>query len=497
MKTGRVCASVSGNTASDVMEKIFEAEKTADLIEVRFDHLPDNELTRLLDQLRVNGCKKPLIATYRSSAQGGRAPRDPASRKHVCERLGSGFWAVDQEEDIFERADGRQYHILSYHDFDSGSGDAMEVFERLRSKNPTVVKYAYLAGDITDTIPVWKMLKFAEDVSQPAVIIAMGEAGKITRILGPAYGSQWTYGSVADGTAPGQISVNDLIDLYRVPTLSRDTKVYGVIGDPVSQSLSPRIQNAAFKDAAIDSVFLPLLVKDLRGFIERMVRLPSREVDLNFAGFAVTMPHKLSIMQFLDEIDETARMIGAVNTVRVEGDSLKGYNTDAEGFITPLLKMFGSLKEARVAVLGAGGAARACLYALKVEGASLAIFARDPGKGASLAEAFGAESHEMNGAALGEFDIVVNATSIGMTGTAPDDLYVDFAPLHRIKVVYDLVTSAEPTPLVRVARAAGIKTITGVEMLIAQAAMQFEIWTGVDAPTSVMHQAVKAFTSRG
>lgn len=490
MGTGKICASVSAPTAEKALAEIIEADAIADLIEIRFDHFSANELDQLLDRLKTHKIKNPVIATFRPMRQGGRAPNEAALRVRFWEERSAGFWAVDQEEDIFGRTESDQARILSFHDFAAGSSDAYEIFERLRARKPTVIKYAYLAHDTIDTIPVWKILKEASEAAQPAVIIGMGEAGKITRILGPAYGSQWTYGSIGEATAPGQISVKDLIDLYGVQTLSHDTRVYGVIGDPVSKSLSPRIHNAAFKDAAINSVFLPLLVKDLRGFMERMVRPLSREVDINFAGFAVTMPHKLSIIQFLDEIDETARLIGAVNTVRIKGASLKGYNTDAEGFITPLLKMFGSVKDARVAVLGAGGAARACLFALKSEGASAAIFARDPGKGASLAEAFRAESHEMDGGALGSFDIVVNATPVGMIGTA-DDLCVDLTPFSRIKVVYDLVTSAQPTPLISGARAAGIKTITGVEMLIAQAARQFEIWTGVKAPVDVMHQSVE------
>ena len=489
MKTGRVCASVTANTASDTVASISKAEKTADIIEIRFDHLPEHEVTQLLDHLRVYGYKKPFIATYRSSEQGGLAPSDSTTRRQFWERLCNGFWAVDQEEDIFDRTVQTQNHILSYHDFDAGRADVMQVFERLRSKKPTIVKYAYLADDITDTIPVWRMLKGAADASQQAVVIAMGEAGKITRILGCAYGSKWTYGSVDEATAPGQISVEDLIDLYRVHALSNNTKVYGVIGDPVSHSLSPKIHNAAFKDAALDSVFLPLLVKDLHGFIERMVRPSSREVELNFAGFAVTMPHKLIIMDQLDEIDDTAMAIGAVNTVKIDGDLLRGYNTDADGFIRPLLEKLGSIKGLMVAVLGAGGAARACLYALKAHGASATIIARDADRGSKLAGEFGAEFFTMKGGSIESFEVLVNATPVGMAGNEGSPMPFDLASSDRIKVVYDLVTSTKPTPLIRAALKAGIQTITGVEMLVAQAARQFEIWTGQSAPVNVMENA--------
>ena len=491
MKTGRLCASVTAVSCDEVMNLIAQAQEVADLIEIRFDHLPQNEATHLVRQLHQDRIVKPLIATYRPENQCGGASNDRSSRIRFWERLDGEFWAIDQEEDIFGAGHGGWNRILSHHDFIAGADEACEVFERLMVKKPAVVKLAYMAHDITDTVPVWKILKSAEEASQPTVAIAMGEPGKITRILGPAYGAQWTYCSVGPTTAPGQMSADDITHLYRAPSLTRKTRVYGVIGNPVSQSLSPRIHNAAFDHTAIDSVFIPLLVKDLRGFMRRMVRPASREVDLNFAGFAVTMPHKLEIMEYLDEIDETARVIGAVNTVKIDGDVLKGYNTDAEGFIDPLMRKLGSLKGARVAVFGAGGAARACIYALMAQDAAAAVFARDVRKGSELADEFGAEFFEMEGCSIGSFDIVVNATPIGMAGNGAEQMPFDLGSSNRgIKLVYDLVTSSGQTPLIRAARAARIETITGVEMLIAQAVRQFEIWTGTSAPISVMENAV-------
>ena len=489
MKIGRICAAVSGLTSEEVVRKIIDAERAADLIEIRFDSLPKNQVASLLAHLQKHRSSKPLIATYRPESQGGQASDDRSSRMEFWERVDGNFWAFDLEEDIFNDVDGTLKHIISYHDFAAGADRAGEVFERLRAKNPQIVKLAYTANDITETIPVFKILESANEVSQDAVLIAMGEAGEITRILGPAHGSRWTYCSVGEATAPGQMSAEALIQLYRVPRLSRNTRVFGVIGDPIARSLSPRIHNAAFDHAGIDSVFIPLLVKDLRGFMNRMVRTASREVELNFAGFAVTMPHKLAIMEHLDEIDDTVAAIGAVNTVEVDGDKLRGYNTDAEGFLKPLSKKFGSLKGARVAILGAGGAARACLFSLNEQGASTAIFARSAGKGSALARELGADFFTMEGESIGSFDIVVNATPIGMAGVTEDPLPIDLVLSDRVRLVYDLVTSPEPTPLVRTARQAGIETITGVEMLVAQAARQFEIWTGERAPVSVMENA--------
>jgi 3-dehydroquinate dehydratase / shikimate dehydrogenase len=491
MKMGKVCASVSAETSRDAISQICKAEEFADLIEIRFDHLRDDELPLLLEYLRSNGAVKPLIATYRAPGQGGRGPASANERKEFWKRLDHDLWAVDLEEDVLDTPGDWPVRILSFHDFDAAGGDADEVFSRLIDRRPNVLKYAYHADDVTDTLPVWKMLQRAESVAQPVIAIAMGEAGKITRILGPAYGSLWSYGSIETETAPGQISVRDLTSVFRVPQLDRETCVYGVIGDPVSRSRSPAIHNAAFAEAGLNSVFVPLLVKDIEGFIQRMVRPATREVDLNFGGFAVTMPHKLSIVGYLDEIDETVKAIGAVNTVVIRYGRLHGHNTDAEGFIRPLLSRLGSLSGARAAVFGAGGAARACIYALKREEISVTVFARDPSKASKIANEFGVDSAKIGHEDLRSYDVVVNATPVGMNDAA-DNIPFSLNGLERTKLVYDLVTTAEPTALIKTARKAGVETITGIEMLVEQAARQFEIWTGKKAPVDTMKLAARS-----
>ncbi len=490
MSSGKVCASVSAETCAEAVEKIGLAARSADIIEIRFDHLRPDELPLMLGYLRSHTIIKPIIATYRAPEQGGRGPVSAAERRGFWKMLGDCVESVDLEEDVFDTPGKWETRILSYHNFSFVDGDPNAIFNRLNARRPDIIKYAYLADDIIDTLPVWNLLQKAERVSQPVVAIAMGEAGKITRILGPPHGSRWTYGSVGEATAPGQISADDLTNLYRIREIDRETRVYGVIGDPVSQSLSPHIHNAAFANAGVNSVFLPLLVKDIGQFIDRMVRPDTREVDLNFGGFAVTMPHKLSIIDHLDEIDETAKAIGAVNTVLIDGGRLHGYNTDAEGFVRPLSTRYGPLKGARAAIYGAGGAARACVFSLKKEGAIVTVFARDPSKAEKLATEFGVNFDTMDTESAGAYDIVINATPIGMnaasdTGPLAPDL------LEHAKLVYDLVTSSVPTPLIQAAENAGLETITGVEMLVAQAVRQFEIWTGETAPAAIMMKAAE------
>ncbi len=222
----------------------------------------------------------------------------------------------------------------------------------------------------------------------------MGEAGKWTRILGLAHGAFMTYASLDAGseTAPGQVSAEDLIEVYRAKELNEQTEIYGIIGGNTSYSMSPYMHNAAFKSAKLNSVFVPLQVGNLDEFIARMVKPETREIELNFKGFSVTIPHKQNIIKHLDFVDETAKKIGAVNTVKIENGKLYGYNTDAEGFIEPLKNFYGDLKDAKVAIFGAGGAARACVFALTQENADVTIFARNAEKAESLAEEFKVQS---------------------------------------------------------------------------------------------------------
>ncbi len=476
-----------------MIAKIKRAEPLADLIEVRFDCLDNHQINFLIREIERGNFTRPLLATFRSSDQGGNNSATLADRIAFWENSQiARFESVDVEEDVFDAVAEQQKRIVSFHDFDKVPEDLANVFERLSSLNADVVKIATRADDITDSIPVWK---FLEQTDKKIVSVAMGEAGKWTRILGLAHGVFLTYASLDEGdeTADGQITAKDMIEAYRVKELDKNTYVYGVIGDPVSSSKSPFMHNAAFAASGINAVFLPLLVKNLDEFIRRMVAPETREVELNFAGLSVTMPHKQTIMKHLDEIDETAKQIGAVNTVKIENDKLIGYNTDAHGFITPLKKKFGDLKNARVAVIGAGGAARAVVYALKNEGADVTVMARDLQKAESFKKEFEVKLECLpiaNGQLPKAADIVVNATPLGMTGELENASPLTADQLKGVKFVYDLVTRADDTPLVSDAKKAGIAAIGGLEMLIAQGVKQFEIWTGGEAPTDVMRQSV-------
>ncbi len=500
MNNGKICVSVCAETADEMIAKIKQAEEFADVIEVRFDCLQPDQISNFRSQISDLNFETPLLATFRSHEQGGLRSLSIDQRIKFW-RSGPGeFWGGDLEEDVFNESEAWPNRIISQHDLIGVPADLDAAYDRTAASGADIIKLAITANDITDCLPVWKLLELANTESTRFIPIAMGEAGKWTRILGLAHGAFMTYASLGSGdeTAPGQVTARDLVEVYRVKELDKDTKVFGVIGDPVAQSLSPYMHNPAFAERGVNAVFLHLTVKNLDEFMRRMVKPESREIELNLGGFSVTMPHKQAIIPHLDAIDPTAAAIGAVNTVKITDGKLTGYNTDAHGFITPLKAIVGDVKDAKIAVFGAGGAARACVYALKADGAEVTVFARDSVKGNAFALEFGISFREFSKSGVektylgSEFDIIVDATPLGMKGPYENDSLFTADELKGLKFVYDLVTKTTDTPLIAEARKAGIPAIGGLEMLIAQGCKQFEIWTGLEAPAELMRDSLVA-----
>jgi 3-dehydroquinate dehydratase/shikimate dehydrogenase len=497
----KICVSVYAETADELVSKLRRAEKDADVIELRFDGLDPEGIRNAFTELRSN---KQILLTLRPKEQGGTSTRNTNERvafwteyalhKTIDQR---SIW-IDQEHDLIPQKEFMfwldQFVVVrSKHYFEGQTADLNKAYDVLVSDSE-VAKIAVSSKDILDTIGIWKLLQRANDEGKRLIPIAMGESGKWTRILGPAYGAFLTYASLeaGDETAAGQVTVEDMKQTFRVPELDRDTSVYGIIAGNTSYSVSPWMHNAAFRSAGLNSVFVPLQTDNIEGFLTRMVKPDSREVELKFRGFSVTNPHKETIIPLLGEVDDLARTIGAVNTVKVEGGRLSGYNTDALGFISSLRQAYGDLTEARVALFGAGGAARACVKTLRDEGAAVTIFGRNAEKGQALAQEFGAAYQPSAGDRImsDEFDIVVNATPLGM-GTNSNFTVLTAPQLERLKLVYDLIYNPAETRLMREAKTAGVPAIGGLEMLIAQGAEQFRIWTGLEAPVQEMREAVE------
>ena len=477
-RTSRVCVPVCEKDLNALQNACARAIDWADVVELRLDCL-DGEPADLAQVL--NNIPRPVILTLRPSEQGGHRNLTREAREAFWKMQATPGEAVwwDVEGDLArDLSPAWARTIVSHHDFSGVPNDLDQIYERLAQTPARVLKIAVQANEIVDCIPVFRLIERARRENREIIAIAMGNAGIATRILGPSRGSFLTYGALDDdsGTAPGQVNARKLRSLYNVDAINGETIICGLVGMPAMHSVSPHIHNAAFSGEGINGVYLPFEVKDVRQFFKRMVHPRTTELDWNLRGLSITAPHKQAVMQCLDWIEPDAQKIGAVNTVVVDKDRLLGYNTDAAGFVEPLLKHMGSLENREVAVIGAGGAARAAIWALQKENANVTVFARDIEK----AKPLDVPCVLLSSASFSGYDVVVNATPES-PATAEQ--------LQGARCVYDLVYNPIETQFIKEARKAGCETLGGLEMLVAQAKIQFELWTGKTASTSVMYNA--------
>ena len=474
------------------------------MIEFRLDCLEPAEfekanssIAQFLDSLSLQA-----ILTFRPAEQGGHRAADYASR--------ISFWKTRQSQattELFDVeldvADGLVSSdsalsaaewsriICSHHDFSGVPANLERIYEQMSNTPARILKIAVQANDITDCLPIFRLLDRARSEGRELIAIGMGAAGIATRILGPSRGSFLTYGASEKerGTAPGQITARELRSLYRIQRIDRQTPICGLVGMPAMHSVSPHMHNAAFDAENVNGVYIPFEVRDVASFFKRMVHPRSREIDWKLQGLSITAPHKSIVMEHLDWVEPTASEIGAVNTVVVGADTLLGYNTDAEGMIEPLNKMVGSLSGLRVAVIGGGGAASAAVWALKQKNADVTLFVRDLAKGSRLAERFEISCLPLSRALFSDYAVVINATPLGSLGAAINETPATAEQLRGARLVYDLVYNPIDTRFLREARKAGCETIGGLEMLVGQARRQFKLWTGKTANPAVMHTA--------
>jgi 3-dehydroquinate dehydratase/shikimate dehydrogenase len=367
--------------------------------------------------------------------------------------------------------------ITSFHDFRGTPRDLRPVVKRLERAGGDAIKIATECRTIADGRRVLECVRGKRRL----IAVPMSEVGSPARILALREGSALAYASTEETTAPGQLSLDEMKNLYRADRLDRSTRVYGVIGDPIGHSLGPLLHNTGFHARKMNAVYLPFLVRDLRDFLGAVE-------PLRISGFSVTLPHKQAILRHLDDCDPLAAQIGAVNTVVVRGGGkLYGYNTDYIGVLRALERRV-ALRGSRVLLFGAGGAARAAAFALAQGGAIVAVTARRTKHARALARAVGGEAIERRHIRGEFFDAIVNATPVGMhphSGQSPLD-----ARELNCRLLMDMVYRPMKTRLLKAARRRGIETISGVEMFLAQGTSQFEIWTGVRAPESSMRRVV-------
>ena len=499
----RVCVPVCAKSFAEMEETCARARKFADIIELRLDCVENSDLISVFELL-TRTREGHLIVTFRPAEQGGYRVLGRPEREAYWVGIGTASGTLcDIEADlvvespVFESTFDWTRVIVSHHDFSGVPDDLEELYERLAATRARVVKIAVQANDVTDCIPIFDLLERAQNEKRELIAIAMGNAGIATRILGPSRGAYLTYGSLEDdsATAPGQVNARQMRSVYRIDEIDRNTMICGLVGLPVMHSVSPHMHNAAFAAAGVNGVYLPLEVRDVGSFIRRMIHPQTRELDWNVRGLSITAPHKSSVMELLDWVHPEAREIGAVNTVMVENDQLLGYNTDAAGLIQPLKLRNQSVSRQRVAVIGAGGAARTAVWAMKLHGAEVTVFARDIEKAKPLTKSFDVPCEPLDGALFGDYSLVINTTPLG-SGEFTHETPVVAEQLAGAGLAYDLIYNPIETEFLKQAREAGCQTLGGLPMLVAQARLQFELWTGKTPSPSVMHDAARAALGR-
>jgi 3-dehydroquinate dehydratase/shikimate dehydrogenase len=499
LRLPRVCVAVSASDAAELLEKADGVARDNSFLEFRLDHLskPGLALPKVKYFLETHP-GVAVIATCRRAASGGKFRGSIASELDILAKASAaGCQLVDVElqtalkckPDQLQRLRSRAALILSFHDF-RGTKKLDETLEKMRAIPADYYKVVGTATTLSDNVTMMQFLGREGD-HHSLVGVCMGEQGVISRVLGVRAGSVFTFAAVGAGeeTAPGQISAQELRSVYRIEQVDAATRVYGVAGDPVAHSLSPAIMNAAFRRENVNAVYVALHAKTLKDLLT-CVR------DIPIHGLSITMPYKEAILAHLDNTDSHTTKIGACNTVvRAQDGKLYGFNTDTSGVVRPLERRLSTLQDAKILVLGAGGAARAAVFGLAERGAEVFILNRSIEAAKKLARRAHARSIKRADLKKHVFDVIINATPVGMGNTRE-------TPLQEKEInaryVFDMIYDPFETRLLQLAKQRGAQIIPGIEMFVHQAARQFEIWTGKPAPQDEMLQVVMlALQERG
>ncbi len=486
-----ICVSIGrGRHRHMIAEHRHLVEQGARLVELRLDYIDHTiNLKRLLTDPPC-----PVIVTCRRKADGGKWSKTEEARLMLLRAaIAEGVEYVDLEEDIAAEIPrfGRTKRIISYHDFRKTPQDLKGLYEHLATLDPDIIKIATMANHPHDNV---RMLEMVRDAQIPTTGFCMGDMGTPSRILCGKFGAPLTYATFNQerALAPGQISFQQMNEVYHYDEINGDTAVYGVIADPIGHSLSPQVHNAAFRNAGINAVYLPFRVPrhDLQQFIDDAPRLGIR-------GLSITIPHKETIAARLTKVDRAVKGIGACNTVLFDGDDLLGYNTDFKAAMDSLEGHLGTvgsepspLAGKTALVLGAGGAARAIIYGLKRRGANFVVASRTLERSAQLAEQYEGRSVPWNQRHNITADLLINCTPIGMHPNV-DETPFDKHRLRPSMLVFDTVYNPESTLLIKDARSQSCQTVTGVEMFVRQAALQFRLFTSQNAPADLMRDVLK------
>ncbi len=503
---------VSANTPERMVDQAQVALGAgADCLECRLDYL--DSLTLPLARSLIQSLQKvvgdtPLIMTCRDPREGASHDYDRTLRLQVLMMaIEAGVEFVDVEvvnyrdpevRTALDAALSRQPScrlILSAHDFAGCFANLAGLYRDIQNLNSEAIpKLVYTATHINDCFAAFDLL---HQTRGDRIVLCMGPAGVITRILAPKFDATVTFAALDDGagTAPGQLTLQQMQSLYHAEAINTDTELFGIIADPVGHSMSPAIHNACFRQQGMNRVYLPLWVAGgaaaLNEFLENLQQRPW----LQARGFSVTIPHKQHALDYVQaqhgKVDPLVLQIGATNTLVWQDGGWAAYNTDYSGAMQAMVSVMGEqgLKDCPVAIIGAGGVARSLVAGLCTAGATVTIYNRTVAKAQQLAHEFNCRAARLEALDQMQANLIVNCTSLGMSPRV-DQTPVPWTCLKPDIVVFDTVYNPVHTRLLRETIEQGGRTISGLDMFVHQAREQFRLFTGQEADAELMREVV-------
>ncbi len=484
MKRMNICVSVAAPTLPKALARIRAANRSADLLELRLDSLPDGDgdLSALME-----ACRKPVLATVRPRREGGRFRGSERARLGLLARaLEAGAKSIDVEFSTTSRARNALLRearkkgaraVLSHHDLVRTPSLAQLKRLLLRMaqvENVSLHKIACTAQTAEDNGPLVSLHLFARRQGIPLIAHSMGPAGRVSRNLSPRLGVDLVFARLpgTTPTAAGQPSVADL-------RAGRGPAFAAVVGNPIGHSLSPVLHNAAFRVRKLDAVYFAVEA-------ERLDEALPLLAASGCLGLSVTMPFKERALQLADQAEPLAVAIGAANTLVPRKGKLRAFNTDAPALVDALTART-SLRGSRALIIGGGGAAKAAAIGLREASCEVALAVRSPRKAATFCKQNGFLLHSLRALQQSKtalpVDILVNATPLGMLGFS-QKLPLPARLLSGLAVVADFVYAPQETPLLRAAAGAhGCLTVPGLELFLGQGLRQFALFTGLQAPS--------------
>ncbi len=503
MSSDRVLVVVGRTRHKMMVAELQEAVKRgAKFIELRLDFL-----AKAVDFKRLTPLKQcPWVATLRRPADGGRFPGTESERMMILRQaiVSQAFEWVDLETDIADTVQrfGTVKRIVSYHNTAETPANLDDIYADMLKQDADVYKLSVTAQSVED---VARVLHIQRTAPKPTIAFCMGDLGLPSRFLALKFGAPWIYAAFNKerGIAPGLPSFDEFRTTYPVRNVNADTRIFGVVGDPVGHSFSPLLHNHVYKKLGVNALYLPFRVPrgQLAAALEAYAPIPVE-------GYSVTIPHKEAAAALARESEPNVQETASANTlVRRDDGKFSAANTDFAA-ATESLKAFlaertkrdpeaPQLSQMSVLILGAGGVARSIAYALHREGVQTTVAARTHERAQRLAEDVKCKAVDWHARHSVSFDVLVNCTPVGMHPNV-DEAPCHFSILKPGTIVFDTIYTPETTLLIREARVRGCDTITGVDMFVRQAARQIELFTGLapdtDAMRVIMRKALSPLT---